>query len=467
MRNVTNGRHGDTRQDAHRKRQQDPQQRRKPAPPGLATRKAAVRVISAVLTDHRSLDEALAATDALDPRDRGLARLIAGTVIRRQGELESVLNSFLSKPLPRKTGALWPILLSAAAQLMMIETPAHAAISLAVDQCREDRDARHFDKLANAVLRKVATEGRTRLDALDAVTLNVPPWLWQRWCASHGEATARLIAQAQLSQAPLDLSAKAGAAHWAERLGGTLLPTGTIRLASPGRIEDLPGFAEGAWWVQDAAAALPARLLGDVSGLHVADLCAAPGGKTAQLAAAGGHVTAVDVSEARLVRVRENLQRLGLTAEIVAADIATWQPGRTFDAVLLDLPCTATGTIRRNPDILRLKRERDIAALAEIQGRLIAASAHLVRPGGRMVVCVCSLEPEEGERPVTAFLEANPAFRRAPITPDELCGHSEWITPAGDLRTLPCHSPLPATGVDAPIPGGMDGFYAARLERTA
>ncbi len=446
---------------------------RRPLVPGLATRQAAVRVISAVLTDHRSLDEALAASDALEARDRGLARLIAGTVIRRQGELESVVGGFLSKPLPRKTGALWPILLSAAAQLLMLETPPHAAISLAVEQCRDDRDARHFDKLANAVLRKVATEGPLRLAALDPVTLNVPPWLWQRWRTTYGEETARAIAMAQLQQAPLDLSVKSDAAGWAERLGGVVLETGTVRLAAAGRIEDLAGFTEGAWWVQDAAAALPARLLGDVAGRAVADLCAAPGGKTAQLAAAGALVTAVDLSDARLARVRENLQRLGLTAEIVAADIANWRPGRQFDAVLLDLPCTATGTIRRNPDILRLKRDRDVAVLAEIQSRLIEATADLVAPRGRMVVCVCSLEPEEGERPVEAFLAAHPAFRRVPVEAGELAGHVDWITPAGDLRTLPSHilpmpaPSLPASATSTVSAAGMDGFYAARLERIA
>jgi 16S rRNA (cytosine967-C5)-methyltransferase len=441
------------------------QAKHRSAPAGLATRQAAVRVISAVLTEHRSLDDALGATEALEPRDRGLARLIAGTVIRRHGELEAVLKSFLSKALPRKTGALWPIMLSAAAQLLMLETPAHAAISLAVDQCQADKDARHFDKLANAVLRKAAAEGPAKLAAMDGIVLNIPPWLWRRWVATYGEPTARAIAAAQLRQAPLDISVKSDAANWAERLGGTLLPTGTIRLAASGRIEDLPGFAEGAWWVQDAAAALPARLLGDVKALAVADLCAAPGGKTAQLAAAGAQVTAVDISEPRLARVRENMLRLGLTAEIVAADIGAWQPGRTFDAVLLDLPCTATGTIRRNPDILRLKRDRDVAALAEVQSRLIAAAAGLVRLGGVMVVCVCSLEPEEGERPVEAFLTANSAFTRSPLRPEDLAGHAEWITPAGDLRTLPFHEP--AEKALEGTPSGMDGFYAARLVRTA
>ena len=427
---------------------------------GFASRGAAVRVITAVLTQHRPLDEALAKTHDLEPRDRAFVRLIAGTVIRRLGELETVVNSFLAKSLPRKTGNLWPVLLSASAQLLVLETPAHAAISLAVDQCQGDRDARHFAKLANAVLRRVASEGKERLGSLDSVALNIPDWLFSRWRATYGEELARKIATAQLTEAALDITPKADAAGWAERLGGVLLPTGSIRVPASGRIEDMPGYSEGAWWVQDAAAALPVKLLGPVTGLDVADLCAAPGGKTAQLAAGGARGTAVDLSPDRLLRVTENLARLKLSAEMVAADIADWQPGRQFDAILLDLPCSATGTIRRNPDILRSKRASDIGPLATVQGKLMEASSPWVRPGGTLVVCVCSLEPDEGERQVASFLERHPEFKRRPVTPEEIGGRPDWVTPDGDLRTLPCHDPLPP-----PVPGGMDGFYAARLVR--
>lgn len=441
---------------------QAPRSGRKGNPPGLATRLAAVQVISAVLGDGRSLDQALTATQRLEPRDRGLARLIAATVLRRQGELESVLRSFIERPLPKRSGALWYILLSAAAQLLMLETPAHAAISLAVEQCRADPNARHFDKLANAALRRVAVDGPARLAVLDTVALDVPTWLFARWCRTYGEPTARAIAEAQLREAALDISTKSDAAGWAERLGGVLLPTGSIRLTVAGRIEDLPGFSDGAWWVQDAGAALPVRLLGDVTGLSVADLCAAPGGKTAQLAAAGARVTAIDNSAVRLARVDENLRRLKLDAEVTTADVSTWQPGHVFDAVLLDSPCTATGTIRRNPDILRLKRESDIAALAEIQARLIEAAAGLVRPGGLLVTCVCSLEPEEGPGQIEGFLARHPDFFRVPVQSEDVAGRTDWISAAGDLRTLPSHDPLPP-----PVPGGIDGFFAARLRRTA
>jgi 16S rRNA (cytosine967-C5)-methyltransferase len=419
-------------------------------------------MIAAVLEHKHPLEDALAAADGLEPRDRAFARAIAATVIRHLGEIEHVLAAYLEKPLPRRSGPAHTILLSAAAQLLFLDTPPHAAVGLAVEQARADTDARHFEKLVNAVLRRVAQEGRERLTTCDAVTANVPDWLLSSWRAAYGEETARAVATAQLSEAALDLTAKADAAAWAEKLGGTLLPTGSIRLAQAGRIEDLAGYADGAWWVQDAAAALPARLLGDVDGLSVADLCAAPGGKTAQLAAAGARVTAVDASAARLTRVSENLARLSLTAEIVAADVTSWQPGQAFDAVLLDLPCTATGTIRRHPDILRLRRPGDAAALAAVQSRLLAAAAPLLRPGGTLVACVCSLQPEEGAEQIARFLAAHPDFARRPVEPDDIAGRADWITPAGDLQTLPCCDPLPA-----PAPGGMDGFHAARLVRAA
>jgi 16S rRNA (cytosine967-C5)-methyltransferase len=237
------------------------------------------------------------------------------------------------------------------------------------------------------------------------------------------------------------------------------LPTGTVRAVVHGPISRLPGYSDGAWWVQDAAAALPARLLGDVHGLAVADLCAAPGGKTAQLAAAGGRVTAVERSPARIERLRDNLLRLGLTAELVAADVADWQAG-PFDAVLLDAPCSSTGTIRRHPDIPWLKRETDIAGLVALQRRLIARAAELTKPGGTLIYCTCSLEPEEGIDIVRSLLADKAGWRRRPVLADELCGHAEWLTAEGDLRTLPCHLGDPDSRLS-----GLDGFYAARLQR--
>ena len=436
----------------------------RPRPSGYGARQVAVHCLSAIFDRGHALEEAFDwASDkagALDPRDRGLARLIVLTVLRHKGELQAVVSSFLEKPLPADSGRLWSILLSAAAQLLLLDTPPHAAISLAVDQCRDDRKAYRFDRLTNAVLRRVATSGKEVMAGIDPVSANVPASLLARWGEAYGEALAREIATASLREAALDLSVKADPEDWAERLGGTVLANGSVRLPRVGHVEDLAGFNDGAWWVQDAAASLPARLLGSVAGLSVADLCAAPGGKTAELAAAGANVTAVDHSAQRLVRLKENLARLALTADIVEADVAAWEPGRQFDAVLLDAPCSATGTIRRHPDILHLKRKDDTSERVALQERLLAQAARLVKPGGTLVYCTCSLEPEEGPAQITRFLAAHEDYARAPVAAGEAGIVADWLTSEGDLRTLPCHLP----NLD-PALSGLDGFYAARLVR--
>lgn len=439
-----------------------------PAMAGLDARRLAVELIEAVLNRHHALDDAMDYADRrpemarLEPRDRGFARLIAATVLRRLGSLEVVLARFMERPLPVTASRPRSILLAGAAQVLLIGTPVHAAINLAVEQCRRDAKAQRFDKLTNAVLRRVASDGPAALAALDTPRSDVPDWMWRRWVRAYGEETAKRIASASLVEAALDVSVKGDAGGWADRLGGELLDTGSIRIREAGRIEELPGFAEGAWWVQDAAAALPARLLGPVEGLEVADLCAAPGGKSAELAVAGAQVTAVDQSPERLQRLDENMARLGLAERVtaVAADVTRWEPGRTFDAVLLDAPCLSTGTIRRHPDLLHLKRSSDLSRIVGLQRTLFDRAARLVKPGGRLVYCVCSLEPEEGEGVVDAFLAAETGFQRQPVTVEEAHGHLEWITGEGDLRTLPFHMPAPAAE-------GMDGFYAARLVRSA
>ena len=434
--------------------------------PGMAARQLAVTVLVQVLNRGQSLDDTLASAfasergKALEPRDRAIARLIVTTVLRRSGELGAAIRAHLDKPLPDDAGRLWTILLSAAAQLLVLETPPHAAINLAVEQVRADRDAARFDGLTNAVLRRVSERGLGAATPRDAARLNIPAWLFAKWTEAYGPETAHLIAEASLHEAALDLTVKSDPQKWAETLGGIVLPTGSVRVSASGRIEDLPGYAEGAWWVQDAAAALPVKLLGDIGGQDVADLCAAPGGKTAQLVIAGGRVTAVDLRPERIKRMQQNMDRLGLSCETVAADAGDWAPDRLFDAVLLDAPCTATGTIRRHPDILHLKRETDAAQLEPIQARLLANAARLVKPGGTLVYCTCSLDLAEGEWHIKDFLIDNPDFTRKPITAGEAGIESAWITPDGDLRTLPFHLTL-----EAPLTGGIDGFYAARLVR--
>ncbi len=429
-------------------------------------RQAASDVLLHILEKHRFLDEAFALVfqthpaSTLEPRDRALVRLIVATVLRRYGELSAVLRTFLDKPLPDKRGKLWPILLSASAQMLILDTPAHAAISLAVDECKADPGAQRFDRLANAVLRRTSERGKEILAGLDPVALNVPGWMLERWQRVYGRDTAHRIAVASLLAPPLDLTVKSDPQGWAEKLDGTVVPTGSVRLAAHGRIEDLDGYAAGAWWVQDAAATIPAKLLGDVRGLRVADICAAPGGKTAQLATAGAIVTAVDVSAARLQRVKDNLARLELSADLIAADATTWTPPDLFDAVLLDAPCSASGTIRRHPDILSVKKPTDLAITQALQTRLLTQAATFVRPSGVIVYCTCSLDPEEGVQQIDRFLATQPQFTREALDAADVGGQADWLNDRGELRTLPFHLTEPDSAG-----GGMDGFFATRLRR--
>ena len=435
-------------------------------PAGFEARQAAVETLWRVMKRGTFFEEAFAEAFSkperakVEPRDRAFARLVVTIVLRRHGELTAVIGSHLQKPLPEPQGWIWQILLAGAAQLLFLDTPPHAAIGLAVEQAKADPNARRFDKLVNAVLRRVADGGRAALEPLDAVALNVPAWLLQGWVKTYGSDLARRIAAASLEEPPLDVTVKGDPAEWAAKLQGVPLPTGSVRILQAGRVTDLPGFDDGSWWVQDAAAALPARLLGPKPGQRLADLCAAPGGKTAELAAAGAHVTAVDISAARMRRVKDNLDRLHLDAEFVTADILSWQPAAPFDAVLLDAPCSATGTIRRHPDILHVRQSRGFEKFIDLQGKLLTRAAVLVRPGGLLMYCTCSLEPEEGEHQIVRFLTSRDDFERVPITGSEIGGLTDAITSDGELRTLPCHH---FPGDEAGL--GLDGFYAARLRR--
>jgi 16S rRNA (cytosine967-C5)-methyltransferase len=434
-------------------------------PPGFAARRIAADILDGVLRRHRPLDEQLddrsAHSDlaALSDRDRALVRALASLVLRRLGSLRHLLGQRLARGLPAGAPRLETALLIGAVQILWLDVADHAAVDLSVRLAQADRRAARYAGLVNAVLRRLAREGTRALATLDTTALDTPAWLMARWVQNYGEATARAIAAANGCEPVLDLTVKRDPDHWANVLGGRVLPTGSVRALVHGPVSRLPGYDEGAWWVQDAAAALPAKLLGDVRGRTVAELCAAPGGKTAQLAAAGACVTAVERAPGRLERLRGNLARLHLTADIVAADAAEWQ-ARPFDAVLLDAPCSSTGTIRRHPDIPWLKREADITALAALQRRLIANAARLTKPGGTLVYCTCSLEPEEGIDIVRDLLAADANLRRQPISAEDIYGRAEWLTAEGDLRTLPCHLPDPDSRL-----GGLDGFYAARLQR--
>jgi 16S rRNA (cytosine967-C5)-methyltransferase len=433
---------------------------------GLLARRTAADLVEDVLCRRRPLDEQLQHREAdprlfeLADRDRALARAISATVLRRLGTLRHLLARLLERGLPASATRVEIILLVGAAQILWLDIPGHAAVDLAVRLARSDRRSAHYAGLVNAVLRRLVRQRTHFLADLD-VTLDTPAWFMARWRRHYGADMARAIAIANDREAALDftLKARAQAQLWADKLGGRVLPTGSVRAVVHGSAAQLPGYGQGAWWVQDAAAALPARLLGDVAGRSVADLCAAPGGKTAQLAAAGATVVAVDRSARRLERLRQNLVRLDLKAQVVEADVLAWQGG-PFDAVVLDAPCSSTGTIRRHPDIPWIKQESDIAVLASLQRQLLARAADLVKPGGLLIYSTCSLEPEEGTEIIRDFLSATKSFVRRPIMPGEMQVTEDWLTVEGDLRTLPCHLP------DAnPVMAGLDGFYAARLER--
>ena len=401
------------------------------------TRTAALALLLAVLQSRRPLEEALDALPPMPPRDRAAGHRIAATVLRRMGSLDAALEPWLKREPPPEVRHALRI---GAAELLLLGTPPHAAVSDCVALV-----PRPFAGLVNAVLRRVSEAGVAALDGLDGPRLDTPSWLWSAWHATHGPAV-RAIAAAHGHEAPLDLSLKPGVVVE----GATMLPSGTARMPVGTRITDLPGFAEGNFWAQDAAASLPVRLLAPRPGERVLDLCAAPGGKTAQLAAAGAQVVAVERERKRAERLHENLSRLGLPADIVIADALTWNPGTLFDAVLLDAPCTATGTIRRHPDVVHLKKLQDVERQATQQRELLAAALRWVRPGGRLVFATCSLQGEEGEAHFPDGLD--------PVRPEEVPGLEGAITAQGALRTRP---DLWAEH------GGMDGFFIARLRISA
>jgi 16S rRNA (cytosine967-C5)-methyltransferase len=419
---------------------------------GLPARRAALAIVSGVLRQRRPLDSQLESLNGLEPRDAAFARALASQTLRHLGVLEALLREFMAKPLqPHKAGQASEILLLGTSELLVLKVAPHAAVDAANQLAAKDSKAVHFKPLINAVLRRVSREGEKVMSGLDAPRLCTPDWLWTRWTAQYGEAATRAIAVAHLKQAPTDIVLKSDGAG----VPGSGQLFGQVRrLSGEGRVEDLPGFAEGGWWVQDAAASLPALLLGDVAGKKVIDLCAAPGGKTMQLAARGAKVTAVEIDAGRAARIRENLGRTRLEAEIIEADARDLDIKASL--VLIDAPCTATGTIRRHPDLPWIKGAVDVTVSAGAAYEILESGAALVAPGGTLVFAVCSLEREEGEEQIAAFLANHPEFARAPVTADEVFGHGEWIRPDGDLRTLPCH---------LADNGGMDGFYAARLKK--
>jgi 16S rRNA (cytosine967-C5)-methyltransferase len=422
----------------------------------MPARSVSFGILNDIFFQRKTMDEAFARAEGfeeLEARDRGLVRLLVSTVLKRARQMDGALEKFLHEPISSlKPQQVINIFRLGIAQLLFLKTPPHAAVNTMVELA-EAEGMMHQKSFVNAVLRRVAQEGIPPMDDRDAGRTNTPEWLWQAWMEDYGVETALDIVAANLSESPVDFTVKENPEEWAEKLEATALPTGALRRESAGFVPGLPGFDEGAWWVQNAAAALPVQLLGDLTGKTVVDLCAAPGGKTAQLVAAGAKVIAVDRSAGRIERLKENMLRLGMTVEMVVADGAAWQPSEKVDVVLLDAPCTATGTIRHQPDVLWLKDIRDQEKLAALQRRLMVNALEMLKPGGELIYCTCSLQKAEGEDQTDWFLAQNLPVVLKKI---EMKNISEMITERGEIRALPSH------WRDF---NGIDGFYVARFAR--
>lgn len=431
---------------------------------GIAARECALSVIEQVLGQKKMLDSVLerdAGLAALDTRDRAFVRMLVATALRRRGQLDDLIAHALAKgEAPRPETLKW-ILYIGITQILFMEVADHAAVDTSVTLAtRHNMEGKKG--FVNAILRRMTGEGREWVAQQDAAVLNIPEWLYAQWIHDYGAVRAKEVALSSLEEAAIDITVKDKDTRedWRVKLDAKLLPTGSIRRMTGGNVTEFPGFNEGAWWVQDASSALPVRFFGDVAGKTVLDLCAAPGGKTAQLAASGAKVIAVDRSAARMKTLSENLKRVGLDANVqtIIEDGSLWKPRDTYKYILLDAPCTATGTIRRHPDLLALKNEKDQAGLMSIQERLLANAAQMLEKGGIMIYCTCSLQKAEGEHQVDAFLEAHPNFRRVPMRREEFGNIDHMVNSDGDIRVLP------QTLKDQ---GGMDGFFVSRLQRVS
>ncbi|PCH82181.1 MAG: MFS transporter [Hyphomicrobiales bacterium] len=430
---------------------------------GVASRICALGILEAVLDDGRNLDEVLdeglakGALRKLNGRDRAFARLLAATVLRRLGQIDNCLKKYLSKPLAPSAVRVKHMLRLGVAELLFLGHPGHVAVHSIVSLFTKFRELNGFKGLTNAVLRRISENTDSILETQDAEKLNCVSWLWKRWVKNYGEDTTRAMMKTMLDRSPIDLTVKADSGKWADTLGGVPLDNGSVRINSTGRITDLEGFTEGEWWVQDVAATLPVHLLGDVSGVDVLDLCAAPGGKTMQLAALGANVTAIDKSPQRIELVEESARRLGYSPVIQQFDILDFEPGRTWTHILLDAPCSATGTGRKHPDMMVGKSSDDLKSLSKLQKQLIEKAVSLLSPGGVLIYCTCSLEPEEGENQIRWLLKENPSLVREPLDKEDVFGWANLISSKGDLRTTPA---------DLSDYGGMDGFFAARIRHS-
>ena len=422
----------------------------------LISRRVAAFAVKEVLENHNPLEQVLSGQsdyNSLEARDRAFARLIAATTFRRMGQIDAALKPFVRQ---RPTKLVYAALQTAASQILYLGTPAHAAVGETVAMLKSRGSSKGFANMANAVLRNVVDKG-PNLAGAQPPKVNIPGWIRGEWERAYGRQAGRKMSAQLMKDPVLDVSVKANASDWAVKLGGEAIAAQSVRLGKIGDVTALEGFDAGDWWAQDVAASLPVQLLGDVKGLRVLDMCAAPGGKTMQLAAKGAIVTALDKSEGRLERVKENLDRTKLSAEIICADALEWAPeGDLYDIVLLDAPCSATGTFRRHPDVLYNRSPKDVANLVRLQDKLLAKAAEFVRPGGTLLYCTCSLMPKEGQPRVDTFLQNLPDFRLIPILNVPSLALPQEAFSEGSLRSLPYY---------LEDKGGMDGFFIARLER--
>ncbi|MFP4314039.1 MAG: RsmB/NOP family class I SAM-dependent RNA methyltransferase [Alphaproteobacteria bacterium] len=431
----------------------------------LSTREAAFDALDKVLIQKQPLDSVLDKLQSflsLPARDKAFSRMIMGTTLRRLGQIDDIIAKSEERPgAISHNPSLQNILRIGIAQILFMNVPDHAAVDTAV-RLAERKNMSRQKGFVNGILRNVTRKGAEYLSRQDPARLNTPEWLLKLWIEDFGLKTAAEISTANMVEAPLDITVKDQSTlnYWASTLQASSFPTGSLRKPAGGNVSTLSGFDDGMWWVQDASAAIPATLFGDIAGKTVIDLCAAPGGKTAQLAARGANAIAIDRSAQRMKRLQSNLERLRLSdqVEAFAADAAQWIPKTAPEFILLDAPCSATGTIRRHPDVMHLKTPRDIQSLIEVQKRILHHAFDILAPGGILIYCTCSLQKAEGEHQINRFIEQNPQAIRLAIAPKEIGDLNEPITEHGDIRILPF---MQAAS------GGMDGFYIARIKKAA
>ena len=422
-------------------------------------RQQAAETLQDILEKHCFFSEIKNISSPAEQQNTAFLNMLVLTALRRLVFLQKVISAFAAKKLPAKHAFARYVLILAAAEILFLDTPDYAVLNSYVNLIKKQND-KYVAGFANAVLRKIAAAKEELLKADNGIFF--PDGFRKLLEKDYGEKQTALIEAASLNEPPLDLTVKENAAEWAKKLNGILLPNGSVRLENNGKIEKLPGYKEGEWWVQDFSASLAAKTISAPAGKKILDLCAAPGGKTAQLLAAGAEVVSLDISEERLKRLAENIRRLNLPApRIICADAAKYleETSDRYDAVLLDAPCSATGTLRRHPEIVHIKNTRDIEKMAGLQKEILNRTTRVLRPGGELTYCTCSIAKEEGERQITAFLQNNSEFRLIPLSPNDFSGTmpAEIFTAEGFIRTFPYH---------LQSYGGADSFFIAKMQRT-